>query len=159
MHLRRYEFAAMASRHELKLWAEDELLADAAAAAAIDDVHRIERKYSRYRDDSITSQINRAAGRQAVAIDAETAALLDYAHTCHELSGGAFDITSGVLRRVWDFRRDPPALPDADTLREVRELVDWRAVVRDQDSVILRRAGMELDLVGIGKESAGEPHA
>jgi thiamine biosynthesis lipoprotein len=35
--------------------------------------------------------------------DAETARLLDYADALFELSEGRFDITSGVLRRVWRF--------------------------------------------------------
>ncbi len=77
---------------------------------------RIEAKYSRYRDDSVTTRINRAAGGEPVAIDAETAALLRYADQCYAQSGGLFDITSGVLRRVWDFRREPPALPTAAEL-------------------------------------------
>ena len=103
----------MASEHELLLWSDDEAHATRAAEAAVADVHRIEAKYTRYRDDSVTTRINRAAGGGAVAIDAETAALLAYADECHRLSGGRFDLTSGVLRRVWDFRRKPPQVPDA----------------------------------------------
>ncbi len=93
-------FRAMASENELQLWAEDASQARAAAAAAIADVARIEAKYSRYRDDSVTTRINRAAGGSAVAIDTETLALLRYADQCHTVSGGLFDLTSGVLRRV-----------------------------------------------------------
>ena len=108
MALFRFSFRAMAAEHELTIDANDEPAAARAAHAAIADVSRIERKYSRYRDDSVTTAINRAAGAAAVAIDAETAALLRYADACHAQSDGVFDITSGVLRRAWDFRRDPP---------------------------------------------------
>ena len=156
MHLYRFEFAAMASRNELKLWGDDDARVHEAAARAIADVQRIERVYSRYRDDSITSRINRGAGRASVSIDAETAALLDYAHTCFELSDGAFDITSGVLRRVWDFRREPPSLPDAEALARCLALVDWRAVEHDHSHVFLPREGMEIDFGGIGKEYAAD---
>ena len=55
----------MAAEHELALWAADPALARKAADAAIADVQRIEAKYSRYRDDSLTSRINRAAGGAA----------------------------------------------------------------------------------------------
>ena len=95
----------------MQLDAADPARATRAAAAAIADVERIEAKYSRYRDDSLTTRINRAAGGAPVAIDAETAALLAYAERCHAQSGGLFDLTSGVLRRAWDFRRQPPELP------------------------------------------------
>ncbi len=102
----------MASDHAIVVDGAPDALADGAIAAAIADVRRIEAKYSRYRDDSVTAAVNRAAGGAPVAIDAETAALLAYADQCHRLSGGRFDVTSGVLRRAWDFRRSPPCLPD-----------------------------------------------
>jgi thiamine biosynthesis lipoprotein len=75
------------------------------ARTAIAEVERLESKYSRYRADSVASAINRSAGDPAgVAVDGETASLLDYAATIHAESGGRFDVTSGVLRRAWDFR-------------------------------------------------------
>ncbi len=146
----------MASEHELLLWSDDVARATAAAQAAIDDVRRIEAKYSRYRDDSVTSRINRAAGGAAVAIDAETAALLQYADRCHALSHGRFDVTSGVLRRAWDFRREPPRLPDDATLDAARALVGWRDVEWTDTSTRLPRVGMEIDFGGIGKEYAAD---
>ncbi|HSC99355.1 MAG TPA: FAD:protein FMN transferase, partial [Casimicrobiaceae bacterium] len=102
-----YAFRAMGGRHELHVWAEERSHADRAAKAAITDVLRIEAKYSRYREDSVTTAINRAAGGAAVAIDEETAALLRFGARCHALSGGRFDLTSGVLRGAWDFTRQP----------------------------------------------------
>jgi thiamine biosynthesis lipoprotein len=152
--LHRFAFRAMASTHEL-------LLADASAArvkraadAAIAEVSRIERKYSRYRDDSVVTAINRAAGAGAVPIDAETASLLRYADRCFALSGGCFDITSGVLRRAWDFRRHPPRLPRDDEIATARVLVGWQRVQWTSRDVHLPLAGMEIDFGGIGKEYA-----
>ncbi len=157
MQLHRFTFHAMASDHELLLWSDDAACAAAAAEAAIADVRRIEAKYSRYRDDSVTTRINRAAGgAAAVAIDGETAALLRYADQCHALSGGRFDITSGVLRRAWDFRRVPPRLPDAAALDAALALIGWRDVEWSERSVRLPRAGMEIDFGGIGKEYAAD---
>ena len=82
----RQTFRAMASDHEIQLAATDMDVARRAAEAAIADVRRIEAKYSRYRDDSVTTRINRAAGDAPVPVDAETAALLRYADQCHALS-------------------------------------------------------------------------
>ncbi len=146
----------MASACELQLWGESEGQVRTAADAAIADIRRIEAKYSRYRPDSVTSAINRRAGGAPVPIDTETAALLDYADVCHRLSGGAFDLTSGVLRRAWDFRATSSRLPDPAALDELRALVDWSAVRRDATSIQLPRAGMEIDFGGIGKEYAAD---
>lgn len=73
----RFTFYAMAAEHELVLDAAGEAQARRAADAAIADVARIEAKYSRYRADSLTTQINQAAGGAAVPLDAETAALAE----------------------------------------------------------------------------------
>ena len=157
MALHRFSFRAMAAEHELAIEAPDAPAAERAAQAAIADVQRIEAKYSRYRDDSITTAINRAAGQEVpVTIDAETAALLRYADACYIQSDGAFDITSGVLRRAWDFRRVPPKLPDSATLESLRALIGWRAVEWDERSVRLTRVGMQIDFGGIGKEYAAD---
>lgn len=152
----RQTFRAMGTEHELELAAPDMDVARRAAAAAIADVRRIEAKYSRYRDDSVTSRINAAAGGAPVAVDTETAALLRYADQCHALSGGLFDITSGVLRRVWDFKRDPPVLPAAAEIEAAVAQVGWAGVEWTAKSVRLPHAGMEIDFGGIGKEYAAD---
>ena len=156
MNLFRLTFHAMAAEHEIQLAAADPARARRAADAAIADVRRIEAKYSRYRDDSVTTRINRAAGGAAVTIDAETAALLRYADQCHAQSGGLFDITSGVLRRAWDFRREPPSLPSPAEIEAAIALIAWPSVEWDAHSVRLPRAGMEIDFGGIGKEYAAD---
>ncbi len=146
----------MAADQALSVWAADGAQAAQAADAAIADVQRIEAKYSRYRNDSLTTRINRAAGGAPVPIDAETVALLRYADRCHRLSGGRFDITSGVLRRVWDFRSTTPRLPAPDALARVTAMIGWASVEWDDRAVRLPRPGMEIDFGGIGKEYAAD---
>ena len=145
----------MASENEIQLDADTEL-ARRAADAAIADVRRIEAKYSRYLDDSLTTRINRAAGGAPVDIDAETAALITYADRCYAQSGGLFDITSGVLRRAWDFRRQPPALPDEAALAAALARIGWADVEWNERTIRLPRTGMEIDFGGIGKEYAAD---
>jgi len=146
----------MAAVHAITVDGADARRARDAVDAAIADVQRIEAKYSRYRDDSLLSRINRAAGVQSVGIDDETRALLDYADRCHALSQGRFDVTSGVYRRAWDFRRDPPQVPASAEIDALRELVGWHQVERTARSVFLRKRGMQLDFGGIGKEYAAD---
>jgi len=156
MPLFHFSFDAMGSPNELQIWHDDERRSRMLADTAIADVRRIEAKYSRYRGDSVTSRINGAAGGTAVAIDAETYALLGYADRCHRLSAGRFDITSGVLRYAWDFRRSPPRLPDEAEVAAVTALIDWPSVEWSPRSVRLPRRGMEIDFGGIGKEYAAD---
>lgn len=148
------EFEAMASRCEVRVAAPDEAAAREQAQRAIDEVRRIEAKYSRYRDDSVVAAINREAGGAPVAVDTETQALLGYADALWHDSGGRFDATSGVLRRAWDFRRG--IVPEAAALEALRPLIGWQGVERDGATVRLPRAGMELDFGGFGKEYAAD---
>lgn len=152
MALHRFTFHAMAAENEVQIHAPDAASAEAAARRAIEEVQRIEAKYSRYRDDSVVSRINAQAGRAAVAIDAETRALLAFADACYRQSAGAFDATSGVLRRAWRF--DVPQVPSDAELAPLLALVDWELVDLGEHSVRLPIEGMQLDFGGFGKEYA-----
>jgi len=145
------EFTAMASPcavlAEVDTAAEARRLLDIARGEA----QRIEARFSRYRQDNIVHRINTSAG-QPVEVDDETALLLDYADRCHALSEGRFDITSGVLRRVWRFDGSD-RLPEPAAIAALLPLIGWDKVLWQRPRLTLP-AGMEIDFGGIGKEYA-----
>jgi len=143
----------MGSRCQIQLHAGRD--ADAIVRAARDDIERLEHKYSRFRSDSVVSHINASAGdAEGIEVDAETAALLDYADIGHRLSDGLFDVTSGVLRRAWDFRSN--RLPTPQQIEALLPLVGWRKVVWERPRIALPRRGMQIDLGGYVKEYAAD---
>ena len=148
------EFSAMASPCSVQMDGQDEHAMRQAARAAVAEVQRIEKKYSRYLNGSVISRINAAAGVQFVAVDEETRGLLDFALSLWTLSDGLFDCTSGVLRHAWDFKTGQ--LPAPKKLKTMLALVGWEKVARDADRVQLRQPGMELDFGGFGKEYAAD---
>jgi FAD:protein FMN transferase len=152
MALHRFTFRAMAAENEVQIHAPGAATADAAARRAIEEVQRIEAKFSRYRDDSVVSGINAAAGGAPVPIDAETRALLTFADACYRQSGGLFDATSGILRRAWRF--DSRTVPSDAELAPLLALVDWEMVELTESTVRLPIEGMQLDFGGFGKEYA-----
>jgi thiamine biosynthesis lipoprotein len=152
MPLHRFTFRAMAAENEVQVHSPDAKLAAQAAALAIEEVARIEAKYSRYRSDSVVSRINAAAGGDPVPIDEETWKLLAFAGACFRQSEGLFDATSGVLRRAWRF--DEARVPGEAELAPLRELIGWERVELREGSVRLPLRGMELDFGGFGKEYA-----
>lgn len=147
-----FPFRAMSSDGEIRLTACDAAAARIAVQRALIEIGRIEQKYSRYRPDSVLSRINAAAGSTALAVDDETAGLLQFAAQLHAQSGGLFDISSGVLRQAWDFKA--ARLPAAETLAALQQRVGWAQVEWDGRSIRLPQAGMELDFGGFGKEYA-----
>ncbi len=148
-------FAIMGGEGELLLAGQDAATREAAAAAAVQEARRIEARFSRYRPDSIVSQVNAAAGSgRALAVDDETAALLDFAARLHADSGGRFDITSGILRQAWDFKR--AELPCPQRLEALCRRIGWARVLWDGQALALPEPGMEIDFGGIGKEYAAD---
>jgi thiamine biosynthesis lipoprotein len=144
-------FSAMASPCEVLIDTDDEQLAFEAGLRAASEALRIEKKFSRYRPDSVVSAINASQG-QAVAVDDETAQLIDFAFHCHQLSDGLFDITSGVLRKVWRFDGSD-RVPEAGQVAALLPSIGLDKVLWRKPEIILP-AGMELDFGGIGKEYA-----
>jgi FAD:protein FMN transferase len=147
----RGRFAAMASPCEVLVEAGSEPTARHLAEIVATEAWRIERKFSRYRDDSVVTAINAAAGAP-VTVDDETAGLLAFADRCHQLSGGLFDVTTGVLRQVWRFDGSD-RLPSRKQVKALLPLVGWQKVVWEPP-VITLPPGMEIDLGGLGKEYA-----
>jgi len=146
-----YRFASMASPCEVSLDGAEGTLTNECGAIAEEEAKRIEQKYSRYRPDSIISQINGSNGRP-VPVDSETAALLDYADNCFDLSKGLFDITSGVLRQIWRFDGSD-RVPSNTEIDRLLPLIGWDKVLWNGSEITLP-PGMEIDFGGLGKEYA-----
>lgn len=141
----------MASPGELLCEAADAGQAHELATIAAREAWRVEDKYSRYLADNIVSRINTAAG-EPVEVDAETSQLIDFSQTLYELSDGRFDITSGVLRRVWTFDGGDK-VPASEEVGAVLADLGWHRASWQSPTLTLP-AGMEIDLGGIGKEYA-----
>lgn len=146
-----YTFHAMATPCEVRLESEDAALAEAVAQAVEGEARRIENKYSRYISGSVVGRINASNGEE-IEVDAETAHLLDFAAHCHGISDGMFDITSGVLRRIWRFDGSD-RIPSEAEIRKARALIGWEKLSW-RAPVIRLPPGMEIDLGGLGKEYA-----
>lgn len=144
-------FQALGGPCEVLIDADDTSSIESALMAVAHEAWRIEDKFSRYRATGVVHQINSANG-QTIRLDDESAGLIDYADTCHQLSAGRFDITSGVLRHAWHFDGSN-RLPAQKTVRRILSLVGWNRVQWHKPCLKIP-PGMEIDLGGIGKEYA-----
>jgi thiamine biosynthesis lipoprotein len=147
----RAAFESMGSPCELLIEHPDEALARRLAAFARDEAGRIDRKYSRYRKDSIVAVLNSARGARR-RVDDETARLLEYGAALWRMSEGRFDLTSGVLREAWSFD-EGPVRADPARIPALLARIGWQRATWDPPFLTLP-AGMEVDFGGIGKEYA-----
>ncbi|GHE77284.1 FAD:protein FMN transferase [Thalassotalea profundi] len=141
----------MASPCEVLIDCNDKLLANNIASAIAKEAWRIEDKYSRYNIQSVCGQLNEKAG-QSCAIDNETFLLLQFADQCFQISNGLFDITSGILRKIWHF----DCSDNIPTQKEVSHLLPFIGWSKTSltDATFTMLPNMEIDLGGIGKEYA-----
>ncbi len=141
----------MASPCEVLCEVTEQAEAERLTRLVATEAWRIEDKLSRYQPDNIVARINSADG-EPIKLDPETAELIGFSATLYDLSEGRFDITSGILRRVWTFDGGDK-LPAAAEISTVLGKMGWQRV--SWESPILQMpAGMQIDFGGIGKEYA-----
>jgi thiamine biosynthesis lipoprotein len=143
---------AMACKFEITLPSELSEQLD-AATAALDTVDEIEDALTIFRSSSEIARINRDAFERPVTVDQPLFDLLWLCRTLHDETGGAFDITSTPLSRVWGFLKRQGRRPTDDELAEARASVGMQQVALDPQARTVRflRPGMSLNLGAIGK--------
>lgn len=152
-------FTSMGSPCDIRIMTIDQRLGAYVLEQAVKEVQRLNDKYSRYRSDSIISQINQSAGSgHFIVLDEETNAIINYADVCYQQSDGLFDITSGVLRKAWDFKalKHKTALPSQTLINQLLTVVGWEKVLWNGDSFALPEKNMEIDFGGIVKEYSAD---
>lgn len=122
--------------------------------AVVEWVGLFEARYSRFIPDSLIGRINAAAGEHWVEVDPETDRLFALCHELNFFTRGAFDPTALPLICLWNWKAQPPVVPDSGAIQAAQDLVGWKKVQRRAGGIFLPRAGMCLDLGGIGKEYA-----
>jgi FAD:protein FMN transferase len=150
-------FSAMGGENEIVVVSDDRQHAATALEAAASEVMRIQDKYSRYRNDdsSIIHRINSRAGNgEWIELDEETKFLFGVAQQFYAKSDSCFDITSGVLRKIWDLKKQ--IVPTQAEVDAIMPLVGWDKVDIESHRIRLTRPGMELDFGGFGKEYAAD---
>ncbi|VAW70966.1 FAD:protein FMN transferase [hydrothermal vent metagenome] len=149
-------FSAMACPCEILVESTNREHVQTLTELAFHEAHRIEQKFSRYRSDNIIHQINTACAR-TIEVDEETALMFDFAQQCYALSEGKFDISSGLLRQIWQFDGSDN-IPSQQQIDKLMPLIGWEKISW-QAPYIQMQANMEIDLGGIGKEYAVDSSA
>ncbi|MBA3658329.1 MAG: FAD:protein FMN transferase [Gemmatimonadales bacterium] len=141
---------AMGQPVHLQLYAESDDLGYEAAAAALAELRRIESRLSIFEDVSDLAELNRSAGRHALRVGPDLAAVLEAAERARRSSAGAFDPAVEPLMRAWGFHGARSTAPSAAELGEARRAVRAAQVTIQGDRVRLAGTASRLDLGGIG---------
>lgn len=147
-------FQAMSTHCQVKIHAADTRLVQEFQNEVLNWVAWFEARYSRFLADSLIGRINSSAGEHWVEIDPETEALFNLCQDMIFFTRGVFDPTALPLMKLWNWKARPAVIPAPEAVQAAQELVGWSKVQRRPGAVFLPRAGMNLDLGGIGKEYA-----
>ncbi len=155
-HARSYP--VMGTEGVFTVWTDDAEKAEQSFAAAYAEIRRIEELMTDWerpgQAPSDIVRINRAAGKEAVAVSDETIQVIQASLDMSRRSDGAFDITFAAMHGLWKFDEDlEKKIPPAAEIERRRQLINYRDVIVDakKHTVKLRRAGMRMGLGGIAK--------
>jgi len=132
----------------------DAQLAQRAITEALDAALAVDRLMSIYHPASQVYQLNRDG--VLARPDARLIEVLTMAAHLSDISGGAFDVTTQPLWRLYTEAAKAGRLPADAERRRAQALVDWRQLEFDADHVRFRRSGMALTLNGLAQGYAAD---
>ncbi|MEK6763936.1 MAG: FAD:protein FMN transferase [Nitrospirota bacterium] len=137
--------------------ARDESGAQAAATAGFAEIHRLEELLSTWIPTSELSRVNASAGVMPVAVSPETMAVVQGAIQIAEMTSGGFNLAIGPAVDAWNVS-EGQRIPTGSELEALRHMVDLHAVHVDAQTqtIFLEKAGMRIDVGGIGKGYAAD---
>ena len=139
----------MGTQVTIKLEAESKIQAEQCSQKAYDEIDRIERLLSTYKEDSEISKINRRAAQHAVKVSSETFDLIRLAIHHSSISDGAFDITYESLGYEYDLRKKKK--PNESTIKRLLPAINYRHISLRYPTVTFKQPNVKINLGGIGK--------
>lgn len=149
----------MGNNFTITVVAENEKIGNENINLAIEEIRRIEKLLTTYKEDSQTNLINENAGIKPVKVDLEVLNLIERSIGISKITQGAFDISYGSIdKNLWNFDKTMTKLPDAETALKMVHLIDYRNIILDRENttVFLKEKGMRIGFGGIGKGYAAE---
>ena len=118
--------------------------------ALFNEVDRLERLLSGYRDDSQVSYLNR--NRSIAGKIRELKEVLNHSRRFSLLSNGAFDVTvKPILDLFHNCHLYERRRPTSEELEKAFKLVGYQGIVIDDQKIVLEKPGMGVTLDGIAK--------
>ena len=101
-------------------------------------------------------KINNCSGKSYVKVHPEILKMIEMAIEYSKLSDGAFDITLGPIINLWGIGTDNERLPSDEEIKSKLKLVGYDQISINDNSIMLKKEGMAIDLGGIAKGFAAD---
>ncbi len=155
--LQRFRFSQpkMGSPFNLIFYTNDSVKATTLATQCFQLIDSLNTIFSDYLPNSDLNTLSATAGNTTtpVAVSPALFEILLRSKKGYEKSKGTFDITMGPLIKLWRQARKKDIFPEDSVIQQTRRLVGFNYIRIDtgNQTVLLTKAGMQLDLGGIAK--------
>lgn len=143
---------------EVSVYSSDEKTAGKAIEEALDEMERMDRIMSNYKNDSELSQLNKKAVKSPVPCHKELLDVIEQSQYYSELSNGAFDVTISPIVALWGFFNEKGHIPPDKEIERLLPAVSYKNIVINKNNdpkkpstVFLKNAKTQIDLGAIGK--------
>lgn len=151
-----FEENHMGTLFKITLYAKSDSVAELAAANAFQEIDRLNTIMSDYLEESELNRFSKTSGSgDFFTLSEPLFDILRQAQWISYQTNGMFDVTVGPMSKAWRVLRTQtdPVLPASEELNQLKNRVGYAHLVlrHDDQSAMLEKAGMSLDLGGIAK--------
>ena len=116
------------------------------------ELTRLDSLLNYFSETSLVTELNR---NFRVKASGDIIFLVGMCDSVSRLTDGLFDVTVAPLLEIWGFYRGEKRIPNDDEIAKTRQLVDFRRVRINEDSIIID-PGMRIDFGGIAQGYAAD---
>lgn len=149
-----HTFDVMGTKAKVEFEWNNEEQAQQLIQAVVDEMNRIDRLMSPYKEQSELSKINRIAHQAPLQITQEMFELLEKSEHFSKLTRGAFDISFSSVGYLYDYREK--IKPNQQQIAELKQAINYRKIILDKakQTVFFKDSRIKIDLGGIAKGHA-----
>ena len=124
-----------------------------AVLLAFDEISRIEKLMSPYKQESDVYKINNGTAGTGIKVSAETFALIKMSQEISQKTQGAFDITFVPLGKLYNYKNPNFVPPSLDDIKKVNHLIDYKNLILKQEEheIVKKYNEVEIGLGAIAK--------
>lgn len=145
------EQAIMGTSIRVEVWTDNKKTGNEVIKKVINEMHRIDRAMSPYKENSELTKINNSAGNHPVIVSKELLRLIEESIEISEKTKGAFDITFASAGFMYDYREKKR--PNNASLKKVLPSINYRHIQIDpaKSTIYFKNKNVKIDLGGIAK--------
>jgi thiamine biosynthesis lipoprotein len=137
---------------DVKVYSQDSQRAEKAVDLAFERGEFLAETVFDYdNENSQLAYLNRNAGKTGKRVRPELLEVLKMAVELSEKTNGAFDVTAGALKKLWNFEEKPFEIPASDSIQNALGHVNYNFIKIHGDSVFIEKTGTIVDLGAIAK--------